>query len=150
MNTFRIQQLVWLWSTVQLWITCKKCLPKTSGAFLFLFGNNTCHICLNSRYCCPYCWLPMEKVSAGSTCGYNCTNNIMPEIIIFSFTHYNNVRQYCGISILRTYLSCDTLFIKVSAKTFRIFISTVSDHGKDCGILGVGCYGIMSWKLFLV
>ena len=43
---------------MQMYISC------TEGTFLFVFGDNSVSIRLNSRYCCPYCWLPIEKVPA--------------------------------------------------------------------------------------
>ena len=34
------------------------------GTFLFIFEDNSVIVHLNSHYCCSYCWLPIEKVSA--------------------------------------------------------------------------------------
>ena len=41
---------------------CSRLVP--AGTFLFIFGDNSVIILLNSRYCFPYCWLPIEKVTA--------------------------------------------------------------------------------------
>ena len=34
-----------------------------AGTFLFIFEDNSVIVCLNSHYCCSYCWLLIEKVS---------------------------------------------------------------------------------------
>ena len=35
-----------------------------AGTFLFVLETMRAIIYINSRYCCPYCSLPIEKVSA--------------------------------------------------------------------------------------